>query len=93
MFDQQARLDRMLARHADAVVVEPLPGRPALIRRNEILVAGRDAGAAESLVRRWYDSRHDEGGVTRLRLRAPAKVDVCELAAVLGSAADRKSVV
>lgn len=27
MFDQQARLDRVLARHADAVVVEPLPGR------------------------------------------------------------------
>lgn len=89
MFDQQARLDRVLARHADAVVVEPLPGRPALIRRDEILVAGRDAGAAESLVRRWYDSRHDEGGVTRLRLRAPAKVDVCELAAVLGGA-DRR---
>ncbi|MEV4004506.1 S8 family serine peptidase [Actinomadura sp. NPDC049753] len=89
MFDQQARLDRVLARHADAVVVEPLPGRPALIRRDEILVAGRDAGAAESLVRRWYDSRHDEGGVTRLRLRAPAKVDVCELAAVLGNA-DRR---
>ncbi|SFQ09931.1 S8 family peptidase [Actinomadura madurae] len=85
MFDQQARLDRMLARHADAVVVEPLPGRPALIRRDEILVAGRDAAAAEDLVRRWCDSRHDGRGTTRLRLRPPAKVDVCELASALGS--------
>ncbi|TDD90477.1 peptidase S8 and S53 subtilisin kexin sedolisin [Actinomadura darangshiensis] len=85
MFDQQARLERLLARHRDAVVVEPLPGRPALIRRDEILVAGQDAGAAEGLVQRWCDSRQDEHGVTVLRLRAPAKVDVCELAAVLGS--------
>lgn len=85
MFDQQARLERVLARHGDAVVVEPVPGRPALIRRDEILVAGRDAGAAESLVRRWCDSRQDERGVTRLRLRAAAKVDVCELTALLGS--------
>jgi len=83
MFDQRARLDRVLARHPDAQVVEPLPGRPALVRRDEILVAGHDAGAAESLVRRWFDSRRDEGGVARLRLRAPSKVDVCELAALL----------
>ncbi|MFC6884022.1 MULTISPECIES: S8 family peptidase [Actinomadura] len=84
MFDQQARLERLLARHRDAVVVEPAAGRPALVRRDQILVAGHDAPAAEDLVRRWYDSRHDECGVTRLRLRAPAKVDVCELAARLG---------
>ncbi|TDD32120.1 peptidase S8 and S53 subtilisin kexin sedolisin [Actinomadura sp. KC06] len=87
MFDQQARLERVLARHRDAVVVEPAPGRPALIRRDEILVAGQDAGAAEGLVRRWYDSRHDERGVSRLRLRAAAKVDVCELASGLGAGA------
>ncbi|MEO3827873.1 S8/S53 family peptidase [Actinomadura sp. B10D3] len=85
MFDQQARLDRVLARHANAVVVEPLPGRPALIRRDELLVAGRDAAAAEDLVRRWCDARHDGRGTTRLRLRPPAKVDVCELASALGS--------
>ncbi|GAA4242697.1 hypothetical protein GCM10022254_76670 [Actinomadura meridiana] len=85
MFDQQARLERVLARHTDAVVVEPFPGRPALIRRDEILVAGRDAATAETLVRRWYDSRDDGNSVTRLRLRAAAKVDVCELAAGLGT--------
>ncbi|WP_433335782.1 S8 family peptidase [Spirillospora sp. CA-294931] len=84
MFDQEARLERLLARHRDAVVVEPLSGRPALIRRDQILVAEHDAPVAEDLVRRWYDSRHDEDGVTRLRLRTPAKVDVCELASQLG---------
>ncbi|WP_242886801.1 S8 family peptidase [Actinomadura litoris] len=83
MFDQQARLERVLERHPDAVVVEPVPGRPALVRRDQILVAEQDAGAAQDRVRRWYESRHDEEGVTRLRLRAPLKVDVCELTAEL----------
>jgi hypothetical protein len=63
--------------------VEPVSGRPTLIRRDQILVADRDVLAVEDLVRRWYDSRHDEPGVARVRLRAPAKVDVCELAAEL----------
>ncbi|MFC5750207.1 S8 family peptidase [Actinomadura rugatobispora] len=84
MFDQEARLERLLARHSDAVVVEPMPGRRALIRRDQLLVAERDAPAAQELVRRWHDSSHDEHGVTSLRLRAPAKVDVCELVAGLG---------
>jgi len=83
MFDQEVRLERLLARHRDAQIVELVPGRPALIRRDQILVADHDASAAEELVRRWYDSRHDEHGVTRLRLRAPAKVDVCELSSTL----------
>ncbi|GGV06092.1 serine protease [Actinomadura cremea] len=84
MFDQQAVLERVLARHRDAVVVEPVPGRPALIRRDQLLVAGHDAAAAEDLVRRWCDAREDGAGVARLRLRAPARPDVCELAAELG---------
>jgi subtilisin family serine protease len=84
MFDQEAQLERVLARHPDAVIVEALPGRPALIRRDQLLVSDRDAPAVEGLVRRWFDSRQDESGVCRLRLRAPARVDVCELAAQLG---------
>ncbi|WP_176611336.1 S8/S53 family peptidase [Actinomadura sp. WMMB 499] len=84
MFDQQAVLERVLARHRDAVVVEPVPGRPALIRRDQLLVAGHDAAVAEDLVRRWCDGREDGAGVARLRLRAPARPDVCELAAELG---------
>ncbi|MFC4912661.1 S8 family peptidase [Actinomadura gamaensis] len=91
MFDQQARLERLLARHRDAVVVEPVAGRPALVRRDQVLVAGDDAAAAQDLVRRWYDSRQDEHGVTRLRLRAPAKVDVCELAAQLSGDGPHRS--
>jgi subtilisin family serine protease len=83
VFDQAARVERLLARHQDARIVEPVAGRPALIRGDQILVAGRDVPAVEGLVRRWYDSRQDEGGVSRVRLRAPARVDVCELAAEL----------
>jgi subtilisin family serine protease len=83
MFDQEARLERLLARHRDARIVEPVTGRPTLIRRDQILVGDRDVSAVEGLVRRWYDSRHDEAGVSRVLLRAPARVDVCELAAEL----------
>jgi Subtilase family len=79
----EARLERLLARHRDAVLVEPVRGRPALIRRDQILVAPQDATAAEAVLRRWHDSRHDEPGVSRIRLRAAARADVCELAAQL----------
>jgi subtilisin family serine protease len=83
MFDQEARIERLLARHSDATLVEPVRGRPALIRRDQILVAPQDATAAEALLRRWHDSRQDESGVSRIRLRAAAKADVCELVARL----------
>jgi hypothetical protein len=82
--DQQSRLERLLARHRDAVVAEHVPGRPTLVRRDQILVADHDMPAVEDLARRWLDSREHEPGVCRVRLRAPAKVDVCELAAQLG---------
>lgn len=78
-----ARLERILARHRDATVVEPLPGRPALVRRDQILVAGGDLPAVEDAVRRWSDARHDGSGVARIRLRPGANVDVCELSAAL----------
>ncbi|MCO5993649.1 S8 family peptidase [Actinoallomurus rhizosphaericola] len=83
MTDQDARLERLLSRHRDAAVVEALPGRPALVRRDQILVATRDAPAVEDAVRRWHDARHDGPGVVRLLLRPGAKVDVCDLAARL----------
>ncbi len=78
------RLDRTLARHPDAVVAEHLPGRPTLVRRDQILVAGRDLPAVEDLARRWLDSREDGPGACRVRLRAPARVDVCDLVTLLG---------
>jgi subtilisin family serine protease len=80
---QEARLERLLARHRDAVVAEPVRGRPTLVRRNQILVAGPDVPAVEDRVRRWLDSREDGPGACRIRLRAPARVDVCELSARL----------
>src|ERR687887_1631685 len=83
VFDQAARLERLLARHRDVVVVEPTGGRPTLIRRDQILVAEHDVPAVEDLVRRWYDSRHDEPGVARVRLRRRAPGDIFELTAEL----------
>ena len=86
MFDesvQQARLDRLLARHRDAVVAEHVRGRPTLVRRDQILVADQDVPAVEDRARRWLDVREDGPGVARIRLRAPARVDVCELSAQL----------
>jgi subtilisin family serine protease len=82
---QQARVERLLARHRDAVVAEPLPGHPTLVRRDQLLVAGRDVPVVEDLTRRWLDSREDAPGVSCLRLRAPAGVDVCELSARLSA--------
>lgn len=84
MFDQQARLERLLDRHRDAAVVEPLTGRPTVIRRDQLLVAARDAQAVRDLVRPWYDSADDGPGACRIRLRPRARVDVCELAHQLG---------
>jgi hypothetical protein len=76
--DQEARLARLLARHRDAALVTH--AAPAVIRRDQLLVAGSDVPAVSDLVRRWSDRVEDHGPVARLRLRAPAKVDVCELA-------------
>ena len=44
---QETRLERLLARHRDAVVAEPVRGRPTLVRRDQILVAAPDAPAVE----------------------------------------------
>ncbi|GAB3966781.1 S8/S53 family peptidase [Actinoallomurus acanthiterrae] len=90
MTDHDARLERLLVRHRDAVVVEPFPGRPALLRRDQILVADHDLPAVEDAVRRWYDARHDGPGFSRVMLRAAAKVDVCELAAQLAGGAPHR---
>jgi subtilisin family serine protease len=80
---QDARIERVLARHRDAFVAEPVRGRPTLMRRDQILVAGHDMPVVEDLVRRWFDSTDDGPGFCRVRLRAPAEVDVCELSAEL----------
>jgi hypothetical protein len=75
MFDHGVRLELLLARHRDAVFAEP----GTLLRRDQLLVADRDVPRVEELLRRWWDSREQGTGVTRLRLAPAAKVDVCEL--------------
>jgi subtilisin family serine protease len=75
---QQARVERLLARHRDAVVAEHVHGRPTLLRRDEVLVAAPDMPAAEDVLRRRLDSTSREPGVFRVRLRPG--VDVCDLA-------------
>lgn len=92
MFDQQARLERMLARHGDAAVVESVAGRPTVVRRDQLLVAVEDVAVVEERVRRWCDSVRDEGGVCLVRLRPGARVDVCELAHRLGEDRRRPAV-
>ncbi|MCD0451872.1 S8 family serine peptidase [Actinocorallia sp. API 0066] len=75
MFDQGARVERLLARHRDVQVVQT----GALLRRDEVLVAEPDLARAEDLLRRWTAGRERGPGLTRLRLNRTARVDVCEL--------------
>jgi Subtilase family len=89
MFDDR-RLEHVLARHRDAVVAEPVRGRPALLRRDQLLVAGPDVPAVEDRLRHRIDAREDGPGVARIRLRASAGVDVCELSAWLNEDAPHR---
>jgi subtilisin family serine protease len=73
----------LLARHRDVTVVASEHGSPTLIRRDQLLVSDHDLPVVEDLVRRWLDSSEDHVSLTRIRLRGPARVDVCELAAQL----------
>jgi len=75
MSDVSALLERLLARHRDAVFVAP----GTLLRRDQLLVADGDLPRVEELLRRWWDSREEGRGVTRLRLAPSAGVDVCEV--------------
>jgi subtilisin family serine protease len=79
--DHQARLERLLARHRDAVLSEGPRGTAALHRRDQILVATRHADRAHQAARQWTERRDDltEVGITRLHLRPDAGVDLHEL--------------
>lgn len=83
--DQSVRVERLLARHQSIVLGEHLPGRPALYRRDELLVANTDADTVSDRARRWLAAAPDPdpSGVARVRLREAAKVDVAALAAEL----------
>jgi subtilisin family serine protease len=83
--DHAARLDVLLAGHPEYVMGHGPLGQSALHRRDEILVSSRHADHAATAASRWVADRDDrpELGVTRLSLRAAARVDVGELVAQL----------
>lgn len=86
---------RLLRRHPDAVMVALDPSRPALVRRDTLLVSGRDTPHVEDAARRWIDhcDNDTECGLTRISLRPDRGVDVAHLARELaGDTYRRRSV-
>jgi subtilisin family serine protease len=83
--NHEARLEKLLARHRDAVLSQGANGTSALHRRDQLLVAGDHADRAVAAAERWTRHREDlpEAGVSRLHLHPRAQVDVGELAARL----------
>ena len=79
--NHEARMERLLARHRDAVLSEGPNGTTALHRKDQILVATRHADLAHEAVERYTERRDDllDVGVTRLYLRPSAEVDPLEL--------------
>jgi len=76
-------LDRLLARHPDIALAEPQSGRPALVRRDQVLVGRDDVAAVTEAARRWLDGQEERPGGYVLRLRGGA--DPCGLTADLGT--------
>lgn len=86
---------RLLRRHPDAVMVALDPSRPALVRRDTLLVSGRDTPHVEDAARRWIDhcDNDTECGLARISLRPDRGVDVAHLARELaGDTYRRRSV-
>lgn len=86
---------RLLRRHPDAMMVELDAGRPALVRRDILLVSGRDTPHVEDAARQWIDrcDSDTECGLARISLRSDRGVDVAQLARELaGDTYRRRSV-
>lgn len=81
-YEEDAYLDRLMARHPDAQLVEHAGGRPALVRRGQLLVAPHEADTVTEAAHRWLDHRDDRPGASVLWLRG--ETDACELAGDLG---------
>lgn len=79
--NHEARMERLLARHRDAVLSEGPNGTTALHRKDQILVATRHADRAHDTVERYTERRDDllDVGVTRLHLRPDAGVHPMEV--------------
>ncbi|MBO0827198.1 MAG: S8/S53 family peptidase [Streptosporangiales bacterium] len=82
MTNPETRIDRICARH-DAVVLDD-DGR-ALARKNELLCAGRHTRVVEERLSKWLDTSEPVrgAGVTKVRLKPRAKVDIREAASDL----------
>lgn len=78
-------VDRLLRRRPDVTLDELEPGRPALVLRDQILVAARDAADVEGLARRWIDrvETDDDALLARMRLRPGRGTQPAVLAAEL----------
>ena len=76
-------LDWLLARHPDIALAEPQTGRPALVRRDQVLVGRDDLPAVTEAAGHWVDGQDERPGTYVLRLRPGA--DPCGLAADLGT--------
>lgn len=83
--DSAARLERLLQRHPDAMIVGPEPEHQTVVRRDEVLASAQDVPMLDDLLRMWVAGREDGPGVVRFHLRPKAKVDVCELVADLST--------
>jgi subtilisin family serine protease len=88
--NHEARMERLLARHRDAVLSEGPNGTTALHRKDQLLVATRHADRAHEAVERYTERRDDllDVGVTRLHLRADAGVRPMELLGELRTHSD-----
>lgn len=85
----QARLERVLERHRDAVLVEHHPGRHTVVRRDQVLAGTDETGSLDVGLARWTRGREDGLGATRYHLRPEAGVDVGELVAELRAGGGR----
>ena len=75
----ETRLQRVLARHRDAALVEHRSGRHTVIRRDQVLADPRDTEVLDSSLARWTRAREDVAGAARYHLRPEAGIDVGEL--------------
>jgi subtilisin family serine protease len=84
-------VSRLLNRHPTVEHVPGSSGQGTLIRRNQLLVAARDAAAVEARAGRWFDRAavDDESGTVVVHLRPG--VDVCDLAAHLSGASAHRT--
>lgn len=78
-----ARLERVLERHRDAVIVEYEPGRHTVARRDQVLADPYDSDRLDDDLHRWTLRREDLPDIARYHLRPDAGVDVGELVAEL----------